>query len=303
MPNLKDIRRRIKSVKSTQKITQAMRMVAAAKVRRAEMRMKAARPYAEQLNQLFNQVYQSVIQQGLSTEDIESSQYGALLSPRPAKNVGIIVMSSDRGLCGAYNTNIIRAALKMDAALQAEGLTPHFFLVGTKVVQAFKRYSQSNVLGRLSNMTAAPGVHDAASVADTMMAAYLSGKIDRIEVFSTRFISLVTNEARQQSLIPVTVPAVSSEALPKSAQQELLLEPSSVQALDALIPMYLRQTIYILMLEATASELASRMTAMSNATNNAKDMIDRLSIVYNKARQASITQEILEVVSGAQALG
>lgn len=300
MPNLKDIRRRIRSVKSTQKITQAMRMVAAAKVKRAENRVKAARPYAEELQHLFTQVYTEMANQ---VPALEGSRYLELLSPRPIKTVGIVVVSSDRGLCGSYNSSIIRQALRLEEELKARGLTPKFYLVGNKVIQAFKRYSTADVLGRIANMTAAPTVHDANLIAETLVEAFLKGEIDSIEILSTHFISMISYKVQMTPVIPVKGRVEESQAEKQSGlKPEFLLEPDPVQALDQLIPMYLSNILYILLLEASASELAARMTAMSNATTNASDLIDKLTIVYNKARQASITQEILEVVSGAQAI-
>lgn len=306
MPNLKDIRRRIRSVKSTQKITQAMRMVAAAKVKRAENRVKAARPYTAELREIFARVYQEMTSHATS---LEGSRYLELLAPRPIKNIAIVVVSSDRGLCGSYNSTIIRQALRLEKELQARGLTPKFYLVGNKVIQAFKRYSESPVLGRIANMTAAPTVHDANVIAETLVDAYLSGEIDSIEIFSTHFVSMISYKAKMTPVIPLRG-LVSEEDAEVGAEQphqgglkpELLLSPDPVKTLERLVPMYLGNIIYLLLLEGSASELAARMTAMSNATTNASDLIDKLTIIYNKARQASITQEILEVVSGAQAI-
>ncbi|MBY0450311.1 MAG: ATP synthase F1 subunit gamma [Cyanobacteria bacterium] len=300
MPNLKDIRRRIKSVKNTQKITQAMRMVAAAKVKRAENRVKATRPYAQALLSVFRDVYTALIPQagGLS-----GSKYGDLLQPRTVKNVGIIVYSSDRGLCGAFNSTIIRQAFKIERELLAKGLTPKFYLVGNKAVQAFNRYSESPVLGKISNMTAAPSIHDANTIASTVIDAFLSGEIDQIEVLSTHFKSMISYKVETTPLIPVILPEdVQTRSSETGLSAELSLEPSPEEALERLVPMYLSQSLYALLLESAASELAARMTAMANATNNASDMIGKLTILYNKARQATITQELLEVVGGAEAL-
>jgi F-type H+-transporting ATPase subunit gamma len=305
MPNLKDIRRRIRSVKSTQKITQAMRMVAAAKVKRAENRVKAARPYSLELQRIFADVYRDMKSQ-ITT--LESSRYVQLLAPREIKSIGIIVVSSDRGLCGSYNSTIIRQALKLDKELQAKGITPKFYLVGNKAIQAFKRYSNSEVLGRISGMTAAPGLQDANVVAETMTEAFLSGKIDSIEIFSTHFISMISYKAKMTQVIPVNLENSKADATSEKSSHsnripsELLMEPSPEETLNRLVPMYLSNILFILLLEASASELAARMTSMSNATKNAGELIDRLTIVYNKARQAAITQEILEVVGGAQAI-
>lgn len=313
MPNLKDIRRRIKSVKSTQKITQAMRMVAAAKVKRAENRVKAGRPYAQELRTVFSSVFNEMRHQ---LGKLEGSRYIELFRERPVKNIGIIVYSSDRGLCGSYNSSVIRQALRLDREIKARGLTPKFYLVGNKAIQAFSRYSDSEVLGRSANMTAAPTVEDANVIAETMTKAFLDGKIDTIDVLSTHFVSMISYKLQLSPVIPVKsyidweadlVPHYETPLHPEASDKrhmkaELQLEPDPVKMLDRLVPMYMSNIFYMLLLEGAASELAARMTAMSNATNNAGEMINQLTIVYNKVRQASITQEILEIVGGAEAL-
>ncbi|MDX2084901.1 MAG: ATP synthase F1 subunit gamma [Candidatus Melainabacteria bacterium] len=318
MPNLKDIRRRIKSVKNTQKITQAMRMVAAAKVKRAETRMKAARPYAQALQQMFSQVHQGL---KADPDALTDTPYESLFQPRSVKRVALVILSSDRGLCGAYNTNIIRQALRREAELLAQGVEPRLYLVGNKITQAVKRYGKTRPLDHLTGMTAEPGVHHARLIADSLIAAYRAGEIDEIRVLSTRFRSMISYQIQEEVLLPISqenlVQAQSSTEFQSgqavssslhspqvpSTQSETLLEPSLASVVEALVPLYLSRSLYRLLLEATASELAARMTAMSNATNNAADMIGSLTVVYNKARQTAITQEILEVVSGAQALG
>lgn len=313
MPNLKDIRRRIKSVKSTQKITQAMRMVAAAKVKRAENRVKAGRPYSAELRRLFSDVFNE-LQNHFGA--ISGSRYVELFRPRPVQNLGIIVYTSDRGLCGNYNSSVIRQAFRLEREIKERGLTPKFYLVGNKAIQAFSRYSDSEILGQSANMTAAPSVQDANAIADTMVQAFLSGKVDTIDVLSTHFVSMISYRVQMTPVVPVRSfidwePALippQDEAYnmvmrtEAKIKPELLLEPDPVKTLDRLVPMYLSNIFYMLLLEGAASELAARMTAMSNASNNAGEMIDRLTILYNKARQASITQEILEVVGGAEAL-
>ena len=315
MPNLKDIRRRIKSVKSTQKITQAMKMVAGAKVKRAETRVKARRPYAAELQKVMNLVYNEIRSQVVELKD---ARYVGLLAPRPVKNLGLIVISSDRGLCGSYNAGIIRQTQRLIRELKDQGMSPKLYLVGNKAIQAFGKADGVTVIGKMGDMTAAPTIHHANQIAETVVNAYLAGEIDAIEVLSTHFVSMISYKVQMASLIPVKdepfrQPVAhelleQSESAAKAAAKhplkpELLLEPDPVGTLDQLIPMYLSNTLYELLLEAAASELAARMTAMSNATKNAGEMIDRLTIVYNKLRQASITQEILEIVGGAEALG
>lgn len=311
MANLKDIRRRIKSVKNTQKITQAMRMVAAAKVKRAENKVKAIRPYSEQLKQILADVSGIAQQQPELLAQLPEGRW--LLPAGKPKTLGIIVVSSDRGLCGSFNSTVIRQAFALEKHLKAQGITPKFYLVGRKVAQAFNRYSDSEQLGNMADMTAAPTVHDANQVITAVSEAFLKGEIDGIEVLSTHFKSMISYKVYSNSLLPAVQPeraeylpehllsATAETGLPK-ASKELLVEPNPVDVLKTLIPLYLSNQLYTYLLESSASELAARMTAMANATSNASDMIGKLTITYNKLRQAAITQEILEIVGGAAAL-
>lgn len=314
MPNLKDIRRRIKTVKSTQKITQAMKMVAAAKVKRAENRVKANRPYAEALRNIFRDVFESMKNQA---SQLDQSRYGDLLTERPVKKIAVVVLTSDRGLCGSYNATIIKQALLLDKQYKEQGITPKYFLVGNKAIRSFKRYSDSEILGSLGNISAAPSIEDAHEIANTLIKMYHQHEIDAVQALYTRFVSMISYKVTlkpvfpikglvdeiQHIITPVTDIYETDFTPPKEGTKaETLLEPDPVSVLDTLIPLYLSNQFYIALLEGSASELAARMTAMSNASNNAAEMIDKLTLVYNKARQASITQEILEIVSGAAAL-
>lgn len=313
MANLKDIRRRIKSIQNTKKITQAMKMVSAAKVKRAENRLKANRPYAGSLRELFRGLYESLKNQA---NELDGSKYMELMTPRPIKRVGIIAISSDRGLCGSFNANVTKYTSQIEKRYLAEGLTPLFFLAGNKVMRSFSRYCTSEELGHIGNISAAPTPQDAELIIKTMVQAYLDNKIDAIQVLYTHFQSMISYKVSLQSILPFsglieeTVHTIKpEEALVAGAdshlpsQPQLLLEPDAKSVMDTLIPQYLTNQVYIALLESSASELAARMTAMSNASSNASDLIDKFTIIYNKARQASITQEILEIVGGAEALG
>lgn len=310
MANLKDIRRRIKSVKNTQKITQAMRMVAAAKVKRAEQKVKAIRPYSQSLQEVLAQV-------AATLPDNAESPILTWLTPlaegsQPKKPI-IVVMSSDRGLCGSFNSSVVRQALKLEQHLLAQGITPSFITVGRKVTFALKRYGKSPILATLADMTAAPSLADARAIVQTASKAFLAGDADDVVVLSTHFRSLISYKVLLTSLVPgrlvpascyldyllATPKAVDAAATPSG---ESLLEPSPLAVLEQAIPLYLVNQVYTLLLESAASELAARMTAMASATKNASEMIGKLTIQYNKVRQAAITQEILEIVSGAQAL-
>jgi len=315
MPNLKDIRRRIKSVQSTKKITQAMKMVAAAKVKRAENKVKANRPFSSELNRIFTDVYEALKNQ---TAELDGSVYKNILRDAPVKNVGIVVMSSDRGLCGAYNASIIRQALQLQKKYEEAGITPKFFLVGNKIIRSFKLYSNAEVLGSLGNMTAAPTPDDSRDISHQLVKAFQDHKIDAVQILYTRFKSMISYQVTLKPVFPVKglipelehllpapedmYPLNRHMALLPGVRPETLLEPNASEVLDTLVPLYLSNQFYNALLEASASELAARMTAMSNASNNAAEMIGKLTLIYNKARQASITQEILEIVSGANAL-
>jgi F-type H+-transporting ATPase subunit gamma len=312
VPNLKDIRRRIKSVKNTQKITQAMRMVAAAKVKRAEARMKAGRPFAQALNEMMNQVWPKLLAATKDQEgsDLTTSRYLPLLTGRSLRRVGLVVITSDRGLCGAFNGNVLKEATLKIKAYEAQGIIPRVYLVGSKAIQFFKkRYPNMAVLGRMQGITAAPSIQHAKQLMDTLTHALEDDQIDRVDVLFTRFKSMVSYQVTCQTLFPLSEEAppetltVSTRTTKETAlPPQWLFEPTPESIVDSFLPLYLQQSLFAQLLESTASELAARMTAMASATDNAKDMINRLTLVYNKARQASITQEIMEIVGGAEAL-
>ena len=312
MPNLKDIRNRIKSIKSTEKITLAMKMVAAAKVKRAENRLKANKPYAAALNELFAKVYDKLQQ---SCQEPDDSKYLALLQKRDIKRVGVIIFGSDRGLCGAYSANVIKQAINLNKVYDANGIEPVYYLIGNKVIRSFPAFCPgAKIIGNLGGMSASPSKHDAQQVMETVLNAFLNHQIDAIQILYTEFRSMISYKVSLLPLLP-TEPILAHASLPlvkrslpqlteqvQHAQPELLIEPNPVALLDKLIPNYLENITYAAMLEAAASELAARMTAMSNASKNAKELIGLLTLQYNKARQAAITQEILEIVSGANAI-
>jgi F-type H+-transporting ATPase subunit gamma len=310
--NLKDIRRRIKSVQSTRKITQAMKMVAAAKVKRAETRVKANRTFSNELRLVFRDVYEAMKNQ---QNDIEKSIYASLLTDKPLKNVGVVVISSDRGLCGSYNASVLKQTVALDQQLKEEGYTPKYFLVGNKIIRSFATHlPDSEALGKMGDLGALPTLEHAEEIAQALFQAFHLEQIDAIKILFTHFHSLVTYRVTLMPVLPLkglieevhhSIPSVEdvyAGHITDEIEPETVLEPSPVKVLDALLPQYLTNQIYRCLLESVASELAARMTAMSNASNNAADMITKLTLQYNKARQASITQEILEIVSGAEAL-
>jgi F-type H+-transporting ATPase subunit gamma len=314
MANLKAIRDRIQSVKNTKKITEAMRLVAAARVRRAQEQVIATRPFADRLAQVLYS-----LQTRLKFEDVDLP----LLKQREVKSVGILVISGDRGLCGGYNANVIRRAENRTKELKAAGTDYTFVTVGRKSTQYFQRRDQP-IDASYIGLEQIPTAAEATKVADELLSLFLSEKVDRIELIYTRFVSLVSSRPVVQTLLPLSVQgleapddeifrltsrsghfeverqkvAYESRPLPR----DMIFEQDPVQILDSLLPLYLSNQLLRALQESAASELAARMTAMSNASENAGELIKGLSLTYNKARQAAITQEILEVVGGAQAL-
>ncbi len=315
MPNLKSIRDRIKSVKNTKKITEAMRLVAAAKVRRAQEQVIATRPFADRLAQILYG-----LQARLRFEEANLP----LLRKRDVQTVGILVITGDRGLCGAYNSNVIRRAENRAKELQAEGIDYRFVLVGRKATQYFQRRNQP-ISSVYTGLEQVPTAAEASKIADDLLSLFLSESVDRVELIYTRFVSLISSRPVVQTLLPLDPQGLEVQddeifrlttragqfqverekvaAPTQSLPQDMIFEQDPIQILDALLPLYLNNQLLRALQESAASELAARMTAMSNASDNAKELIGTLTLSYNKARQAAITQEILEVVGGAEALG
>jgi F-type H+-transporting ATPase subunit gamma len=314
MANLKFIRDRIKSVKNTKKITEAMRLVAAAKVRRAQEQVTATRPFADRLAQVLYG-----LQARLKFEEADLP----LLKKRQVRKVALMVITGDRGLCGGYNSSIIRRAEERIRELQKEGLDYTLVLIGRKSVQYFQRREQP-ISATYIGLEQVPTAAEASNIADELLSLFMSETVDRVELVYTKFVSLVASRPVVQTLLPLDpqgleVPddeifrlttrggqfQVEREKVTSTVQsmpQDMLFEQNPVSILDALLPLYLNNQLLRSLQESSASELAARMTAMNNASDNASQLITALSLSYNKARQAAITQEILEVVGGAEAL-
>lgn len=305
MANLKDIKSRIASVENTKKITRAMKMVAAAKVKKAENSVKAGRPFSDELIKAFKTLLASVgdySSDGLRVK-LAIENYPELLKKREIKTIGILVVTSNKGLAGAYNANIIRSVMKQIQEYKEQGITSKLFVVGQKGISSLKRKSAD--LGveivhsyiKVANEISAAG---AENIAQDLAENFVSGNIDKIEIFTTKFKNMMSYSAQKWDLLPISID--SEGTAPVGIEPVMLFEPNEHSILQKIVPLYITNTIYQALLEAQASELASRMTAMSAASSNAEEMIRILTIDYNKARQWAITQEILEVVSGADAL-
>lgn len=292
MANLKAIRRRIKSVQSTQKITRAMRMVAAAKVRRAQARTLAARPFTQKVISVLKEIVREVA-------DIDLNEI-PILRRRPVKTVGLIVISSDRGLCGSYNSSVLRTALERIRTLQGEGKQVKVIRVGLKAAMFFRSIKVDKLGDPYTLLPAIPTVQEAKMIADRAAEFYMDGTVDAIEIISTHFINMLRSQVINTKFLPVELPPPQAHA---QLTPQTLFEPSISKVLELqLIPKYLENVVFQALLDASASELAARMNAMSNASTNAQELIQSLTLIYNRARQASITQELLEVVAGAEAL-
>lgn len=305
MANLKDIKNRIKSVESTKKITRAMKMVAAAKVKKAENTVKASRPFTAELNNMFKKLLNSVGSYSSSSLKIKAAidNYPELLQVREVKTVGLLVITSNKGLAGAYNANIVRKTLSRIEEYKAKGINTILFVVGQKGISSLKRKCaqlNTRIEKTYLNVANNPTGEGAKMVVEDMAEYFVSKQIDKIEIITTRFKNMMSYFVEEWEVLPLKTPEEIQEKLHDNVIDPLMeFEPDMHHILQKVVPMYITNIIYQALLEAQASELASRMTAMSAATTNAEKMIQTLSVEYNKSRQFAITQEIIEVVSGS----
>ena len=307
MANLKDIKNRIQSVKSTQKITRAMKMVAAAKVKKAEKTVKMSRPFNNELTAMFKKLLMSVGRYSAQSLKIKSpiDNYPELLQVREIKTVGLLVITSNKGLAGAYNANVVRKTLQTIKAYKEQGIETVLFIVGQKGISTLKRKCKEfnreiakTYLGVANN----PSAEGAKLIIEDIADYFVTHKIDKIEVITTRFKNMMSYFVENWTILPLKGVNDDYERLHDNILEPLMeFMPDMHNILQKIVPMYMTNILYQSLLEAQASELASRMTAMSAATSNAEKMINDLSVEYNKTRQFAITQEIIEVVSGANA--
>ena len=288
MASLKEVQTKIAGVKKTAQITKAMNMVAAARLRGAQEKMEAFRPYASKFN-----VTMSNLAGGANTTGFP------LMEVRDVKAVEIVVVTSDRGLCGSFNANIIKLALKMRDDYERAGKKVSFVCVGKKGSQLLSktglvRKSYRDIMGNFQ-------MYNAREIATDITTNFLSGSADKVEVLYGHFKSVAVQVPALSHLLPVQ-PVELKEENEKKFSGDYIYEPSTEEIMDVLQPLYLNVIIYHAMLEVGASEHAARMTAMDNATNACKDMVKSLSVIYNKARQAAVTSELMDIVGGAEAL-
>ena len=291
MPSLKDLKTRINSVKSTQKITSAMKMVAAAKLRRAQDSAEKGRPYADRMQQIVNSL-------ASKADPISAPQ---LLVGNGKDNTHLlVVVSADRGLCGGFNGAITRQTRTEVARLRGEGKTVKLLTVGRKSADALRRELGDSYIDSLEGIQGtAVEYADAASIGETVRNGFEAGEFDVCTVIFNKFKSAISQEVTLKRLIPAEV---GEDTQDDDSSVSYEYEPEEEELLAAVLPRNISTQVYSALLESSAAELAARMTAMDNATRNAGDLIDRLTLVYNRTRQATITKELIEIISGAEAV-
>lgn len=294
MASVQDIKRRVRSVGNTRKITKAMELVAAAKLRRAEARIESMRPYAERMVELMAGTARAAT----------SVRSLPLLQRREVQTVAIVPLTGDRGLAGAFNGQILRRAFALERALSGEGLRVRWLVAGKKgrSTLAFRRFEVDQAWAGFSDQ---PAYADAQAMAHRLAELYTAGEVDRVVVVYNQFESALVQRVVEQEALPVAedlLEATEEERREDALRGDFIYEPEPEEILARLLPVYLETVLFRALLESAASEQGARMTAMRNASKNAGELIDRLTLAMNRARQAEITQEILEVVAGADAL-
>jgi F-type H+-transporting ATPase subunit gamma len=290
MPSLKDLKNRIGSVKSTQKITSAMKMVAAAKLRKAQEQALASRPYTLLMDKVVSKI----------ASKTSGNSIDLLTGKTDNKTQLIVVFSADRGLCGGFNGSITRAVRAEVKKLEQEGIQVKLLMVGKKSADALNREFGHLFIERIDGNSAKPNYTDAEILAKKIITLFENNEFGICKVIFNKFVSAITQEVTFKSLIPAEIQETEEETNDSNSIYEF--EPSEEEILNDLLPRNLSTQLFSSQMESTASELAARMTAMDNATRNAGDMIDNLTLLYNRTRQAVITKELIEIISGAEAL-
>lgn len=287
MLQARDIKRRIRSIQSTRQITNTMEMVAASKLRRAQERVRSARPYASKLSEVIS---------GLLTPEL-SQKYPVLRQPETVSRSALIVLTSNRGLAGAFNANIIRMAREVLSELRASGVEVELHLMGRRGIGYFSYVGEAMATAR-DDITDRPSVDDARSIIDGIIPRFESGAIDAIDIVYGRMVSALSTPPTRMRVLPVEPQAEEGER----RSLNYILEPSPDEILTFVLPLYVRNAIYRALVETAAAEHAARRTAMKNATDNADELLTTLTRDYNRARQTQITSELTEIVGGADAL-
>jgi F-type H+-transporting ATPase subunit gamma len=299
MASQRDVKNRIDSVKNIRKITRAMEMVAAARLRRAEQRIAHLRPYAGAIRRMTRQAAEAA--------GSEVGQLPILRQHDNEQTIAILLVTADRGLAGAFNSQILRAGLRTASEYESDGRDVTFYASGRRGVSSLT-FRGREVAGSYTGFTERPAYADARDIAADLMAAYIDGKVDRVDILYNGYVSPLVQEVRRETLLPLQEATILEAPEDEDGGEDtghhalVEYEPGPEEILERLIPDYVEISLYRALLESTASELGARMTAMRNASQNAAEVIDDLTLEMNRARQAEITQEIMEVVAGAEAL-
>jgi F-type H+-transporting ATPase subunit gamma len=301
MASQRDVKNKINSVKNIQKITRAMEMVAAARLRRAEQRIEALRPYADAIRRMTRQAAQAA--------GAEASRLPLLREHDSERNAGLLLVTGDRGLAGGFNSQIIRAGVRIAAELGEEGLQSAWFATGRRGVSSLT-FRGHELSGAYTGFADRPAYADARSIADDLMTGYIDGRLDRVEIVYNAYVSPLTQRVTRERLLPISAATISGEEEAEEAPQEggdgpralVDYEPGPEEILKRLVPDYIEISIYRALVESTAGFFGAQMTAMRSASDNAGEIITDYTLQMNRARQAEITQEIMEVVAGAEGL-
>jgi F-type H+-transporting ATPase subunit gamma len=298
LANLKQIRKRIGSVKSTQKITRAMKMVSGARLNRAQQRILAMRPFAQRISEVLCEVVAAIQASGLETPH-------PLLARREEKRILILLLTGDRGLCGAFNANLNKRAEALWKAKQAEGIEVSFATVGRRGRDYFRRRS-ATLFADFEGVWEDIGLEKARLIGRRLLAPFLSGEVDAVYLVYAEFKTAMTQEVQCRPLLPLDLPPVAAPEAEQGRDVQLrpeyLFEPDQSSIFERLVPMYIGATLLRALFDSFASELGARMTAMDSATKNAADMISKLTLSYNRQRQSVITTELIEIIAGSEAL-
>jgi F-type H+-transporting ATPase subunit gamma len=302
MPSQRDVQNKISSVKNIQKITRAMEMVAAARLRRAEQRIESLRPYAEAIRRMTRQAAKAA--------GAEASRMPLLAEHENESNVGVLLITGDRGLAGGFNSQVIRAGVRLSAELGEQGRNSVWYATGRRGVSSLS-FRGLELSGRYTGFADRPAYADARSIADDLIEGYVDGKLDRVELIYNRYVSPLTQTVTRERLLPLSTATISGEdeqeqGAGQDAEQGpralVDYEPDPEQILRRLVPDYIEISIYRALVESTAGFFGAQMTAMRSASENAGEIITDYTLQMNRARQAEITQEIMEVVAGAEGL-
>jgi F-type H+-transporting ATPase subunit gamma len=288
MAGAKEIRSKIASIKNTQKITRAMEMVAASKMRKTQERMRASKPYATKIYDVVKHIARA-----------NSEYHHPFMSTREVKRIGMIVVTTDRGLCGGLNANLLREAITIMRPWHVEGKEVDLCIIGRKGQAFFKRVG-GRVIASVDHLGDTPGIQDLIGAVKVMLDAFYQGEIDALHIVYNEFINTMTQRPTVKQLLPLPVAEEDSESL--GHYWDYIYEPDAKELLDALLERYIELQVYQAVVENIACEQAAKMIAMKSATDNAGELIKTFQLAYNKARQAAITQELAEIVGGAAAL-